>query len=164
VGTPVRQRRPSRSLPGCRLDASPDRSEERDGHAGSMATTVNASSLREVVGGGLREQQGVFATDSLRKRLMRSVGLRAPWICSSCDESVKKWRIRMTTPLSYLRTAFAADWSSASTDHRCCAISGRCRGYTSNLDGDPDQHTRPGCNDPTVILRSMQRQRKRRLG
>ena len=68
----------------------------------------DASSLREVVGGGLREQQGVFATDSLRKRLMRSVGLRAPWICSSCDESVKKWRIRVTTLLSYRRTAFAA--------------------------------------------------------
>ena len=68
----------------------------------------DASSLREVVGGGLREQQGVFATDSLRKRLMRSVGLRAPWLCSSCDESVKKWRIRMTTLLSYRRTAFAA--------------------------------------------------------
>jgi len=39
---------------------------------------------------------------------MRSVGLRAPWICSSCDESVKKWRIRVTTLLSYRRTAFAA--------------------------------------------------------
>ena len=113
----------------------------------------DASSLREVVGGGLREQQGVFATDSLRKRLMRSVGLRAPWICSSCDESVKKWRIRMTTPLSYLRTAFAAGLVISVLPIIAVALSPGVAGATPPTSMAIQINTRaPGCNDPTVIL------------